>query len=201
MDHLFSPQPLFHHHHHHYATIYYTRSSLSCLAIHVLQGKISTLYIALGLIHPFIYQRFYSTPATSEFVKIVEVGPRDGLQNEKQVIPTPVKVELIQRLANAGLPVVEATSFVSPKWVPQMGDHNEVLTTIEKKAGVSYPVLTPNVRGVENALKAGAEEVAMFAAVTESFNKKNTNCSTKEALERVRQVTQAALDKGLKVRG
>ncbi|KAI7886921.1 hydroxymethylglutaryl-CoA lyase [Lichtheimia hyalospora FSU 10163] len=146
-------------------------------------------------------KRFYSTPAASEFVKIVEVGPRDGLQNEKQVIPTPVKVELIQRLANAGLPVVEATSFVSPKWVPQMGDHNEVLTTIEKKAGVSYPVLTPNVRGVENALKAGAEEVAMFAAVTESFNKKNTNCSTKEALERVRQVTQAALDKGLKVRG
>ncbi|KAI9317991.1 hydroxymethylglutaryl-CoA lyase mitochondrial precursor [Dichotomocladium elegans] len=141
----------------------------------------------------------YSTP--SNFVKIVEVGPRDGLQNEKQVIPTPVKIELIERLAEAGLPVVEATSFVSPKWVPQMGDHVDVLTKIAKKPGVSYPVLAPNVRGVEGAIKAGAKEVAMFAAVTETFNQKNTNCSTQEAMQRLKEVTSTALDNGLKVRG
>ncbi|KAI9246107.1 hypothetical protein BDA99DRAFT_527496 [Phascolomyces articulosus] len=146
--------------------------------------------------------RRYSTPATvSNFVKIVEVGPRDGLQNEKQVIPTPVKIELIERLANAGLPVVEATSFVSPKWVPQMGDNREVFQSIKKKPNVGYPVLTPNIRGVDNAVAAGASEVAMFTAVTESFNRKNTNCSTEEAIDRMVEVTKAALDKGLKVRG
>ncbi|KAI8366025.1 hydroxymethylglutaryl-CoA lyase-like protein [Radiomyces spectabilis] len=146
-------------------------------------------------------KRYYSTPIASNFVKIVEVGPRDGLQNEKQIIPSEVKIELIERLANAGLPVVEATSFVSPKWVPQMGDNRTVLTSIKKKPGVSYPVLAPNVRGVDGALEAGAEEVAMFAAVTESFNRKNTNCSTQEAIERFAQVTKHALDNNLKVRG
>ncbi|KAF7729369.1 3-hydroxymethyl-3-methylglutaryl-CoA lyase [Apophysomyces ossiformis] len=146
-----------------------------------------------------IPRQLYST--TNEFVKIVEVGPRDGLQNEKQVIPTPVKVQLIERLAEAGLPVVEATSFVSPKWVPQMGDNREVYTTINKKPGVYYPVLTPNLKGLEGAVAVGAHEVAVFTAVTESFNLKNTNCSTNESLNRVSQVVQKALDQNLRVRG
>ncbi|KAG0167228.1 3-hydroxymethyl-3-methylglutaryl-CoA lyase [Apophysomyces sp. BC1034] len=144
-------------------------------------------------------RQLYST--SNEFVKIVEVGPRDGLQNEKQVIPTPIKVQLIERLADAGLPVVEATSFVSPKWVPQMGDNREVFTTIKKKAGVFYPVLTPNLKGLEGAVAVGANEVAVFTAVTESFNRKNTNCSTEESLNRVSQVVKQALEQKLRVRG
>ncbi|CAO3647100.1 unnamed protein product [Cunninghamella blakesleeana] len=145
--------------------------------------------------------RCFSTPVQNDFVKIVEVGPRDGLQNEKQIIPAETKIELIERLANAGLPVVEVTSFVSPKWVPQMGDNKQVFTSIQKKANVGYPVLTPNRRGLEGAIEAGATEVAMFAAVTESFNQKNTNCSTEEAIRRFEEVAKLALDQNLKVRG
>jgi hydroxymethylglutaryl-CoA lyase len=134
-------------------------------------------------------------------VRIVEVGPRDGLQNEKMEVPTQVKLELIARLADAGLPAVEATAFVSPKWIPQMADHTEVLEGIRRKAGVSYPVLTPNLKGFEAARAAGATEVAVFGAAYESFSKKNINCSIAESLERFRPVTDAAHKAGIKVRG
>src|SRR5215831_16508530 len=124
--------------------------------------------------------------------KLVEVGPRDGLQNEKGGIPTTIKVELIDRLSDAGLPVVEATAFVSPKWVPQMADNAEVMARIARKPGTSYPVLVPNLKGFESARQAGAQEVAVFAAASESFSQKNTNCSIAESLERFEAVVQAA---------
>ena len=134
-------------------------------------------------------------------VRIVEVGPRDGLQNEPHEVPTAVKVELIERLADAGLPAVEATAFVSPKWVPQMADHTEVLERIRRKPGVDYPVLAPNLKGFEAARAAGATEVAIFAAASESFSRRNINCSIAESLERFRPVAQAAREHGIKVRG
>jgi len=134
-------------------------------------------------------------------VRIVEVGPRDGLQNEKQEVPTAVKLELIERLADAGLPAVEATAFVSPKWIPQMADHTEVLERIRRKPGVDYPVLTPNLKGFEAARAAGATEVAIFGAASEAFSKKNINCSIAESLERFRPVTDAARNANVKVRG
>jgi hydroxymethylglutaryl-CoA lyase len=134
-------------------------------------------------------------------VRIVEVGPRDGLQNEKQEVPTQVKLELIERLADAGLPAVEATAFVSPKWIPQMADHTEVLEGIRRKPGVSYPVLTPNLKGFEAARAAGATEVAIFGAASESFSRKNINCSIAESLERFRPVADAARAANVKVRG
>jgi hydroxymethylglutaryl-CoA lyase len=134
-------------------------------------------------------------------VKIVEVGPRDGLQNEKERVPTDVKIELIERLADAGLPAVEATAFVSPKWVPQMGDCTEVLKQIRQKAGVSYPVLTPNLKGFESALEAGATEVAIFGAASETFSQKNIHCSISESLKRFEPVVSAANAAGVKVRG
>ena len=134
-------------------------------------------------------------------VRIVDVGPRDGLQNEKMEVPTKVKLELIARLADAGLPAVEATAFVSPKWIPQMADHTEVLEGIRRKPGVSYPVLTPNLKGFEAARAAGATEVAVFGAASESFSKKNINCSIAESLERFRPVAEAARKANIKVRG
>jgi len=134
-------------------------------------------------------------------VKIVEVGPRDGLQNEPGEVPTEVKLELIERLAAAGLPSVEATAFVSPKWVPQMADHTEVLEHIRRKPGVSYPVLTPNLKGFEAARAAGATEVAIFGAASEAFSRRNINCSIAESLERFRPVTEAAKKNNMKVRG
>ena len=133
--------------------------------------------------------------------RIVEVGPRDGLQNERGEVPTAVKVELIERLADAGLAAVEATAFVSPKWVPQMADHTEVLERIRRKPGVSYPVLTPNLKGFEAARAAGATEVAIFGAASEAFSQKNINCSIAESLERFRPVTAEATKHGIKVRG
>ncbi|NMG00653.1 hydroxymethylglutaryl-CoA lyase [Aromatoleum toluolicum] len=134
-------------------------------------------------------------------VRIVDVGPRDGLQNEKQIVSTETKVELIARLADAGLTAIEATSFVSPKWVPQMGDNAEVMARIARRPGVAYPVLTPNLKGFEAALAAGAAEVAVFGAASESFSQKNINCSIAESLERFRPVTEAAHAAGVKVRG
>jgi len=134
-------------------------------------------------------------------VKIVEVGPRDGLQNEPGEVPTAVKLELIERLADAGLSSVEATAFVSPKWVPQMADHTEVLERIRRKPGVSYPVLTPNLKGFEAARAAGATEVAIFGAASESFSRKNINCSIAESLERFRPVADAARTSNIEVRG
>jgi len=133
--------------------------------------------------------------------RIVEVGPRDGLQNERGEVPTAVKVELIERLAEAGLPAVEATAFVSPKWVPQMADHTEVLERIRRKPGVAYPVLTPNLKGFEAARAAGATEVAIFGAASEAFSQKNINCSIAESLDRFRPVADAAKASGVKVRG
>lgn len=134
-------------------------------------------------------------------VRIVEVGPRDGLQNEPGTVTTETKLELIHRLADAGLPTVEATAFVSPKWVPQMADHDTVLRSIQRKPGVNYPVLTPNMKGFEAAADAGAEEVAVFGAASESFSKKNINCSIDESLERFRPVVEAARGRDIRVRG
>ena len=134
-------------------------------------------------------------------VRLVEVGPRDGLQNEPGEVPTAVKLELIERLADAGLPAVEATAFVSPKWVPQMADHTEVLERIRRKPGVSYPVLTPNLKGFQAARAAGATEVAIFGAASEAFSRRNINCSIAESLERFRPVVDAAGEAGIKVRG
>ncbi len=136
-----------------------------------------------------------------DFVKIVEVGPRDGLQNEPREVPTEVKLQLIERLADAGLSAVEATAFVSPKWVPQMADHTEVLERIRRKPGVSYPVLTPNLKGFEAARAAGATEVAIFGAASESFSRRNINCSIAESLERFSPVVNAAKAAGIRVRG
>jgi hydroxymethylglutaryl-CoA lyase len=134
-------------------------------------------------------------------VRIVEVGPRDGLQNEKGEVPTAVKLELIERLADAGLSAVEATAFVSPKWIPQMADHTEVLERIRRKPGVSYPVLTPNLKGFEAARAAGATEVAVFGAASEAFSRKNINCSIAESLERFAPVVEAAMAADIRVRG
>ncbi|GAQ80057.1 Hydroxymethylglutaryl-CoA lyase [Klebsormidium nitens] len=136
-----------------------------------------------------------------QYVKIVEVGARDGLQNEKTHVPTVVKVELIERLAEAGLPVVEATSFVSPKWIPQLADHTEVLRALRFGGDTRYPVLTPNLKGFERAVQAGAKEVAVFAAASESFSKSNINCSIVESLERYSAVCRAAKSAGIPVRG
>ncbi len=110
-------------------------------------------------------------------MKIVEVSPRDGLQNEKQFVPTATKINLINKLSECGLPVVEATSFVSPKAIPQMGDNAEVLAGITRKEGVSYPVLVPNIKGMESPLKLGVTEIAVFGAASEAFTQKNIKCS------------------------
>jgi len=137
-----------------------------------------------------------------EKFRVVEVGARDGLQNEKTIVPTATKVELINRLSEAGLKTVEATSFVSPKWVPQMADHNEVISSIKQCPGVSYPVLVPNLAGLKNALKnKDVHEIAVFLAASDGFSKKNTNCDVAEATKRAEEVTQEALKHGLRVRG
>ena len=112
-----------------------------------------------------------------EFVKIVEVGPRDGLQNEKKIYPTENKIKLINSLTACGYKTIETTSFVSPKWVPQMADSSDVFTRIDKKEGVSYPVLVPNMKGLEQALKVGVKEISVFTAASEKFCNKNINCS------------------------
>eukprot|EP00842_Homolaphlyctis_polyrhiza_P001153 jgi/Hompol1/2038/HPOL_005826-RA len=145
----------------------------------------------------------YDTPHNpqNDFVKIVEVGPRDGLQNEKTLVPTETKLELIHRLASSGLQTVEVTSFVSPKWVPQMGDNAAVYKGIKKLPGVAYPVLVPNIKGLASAVEAGVEEIAVFGAASESFSMKNINCSIEESLTRFKEVVDAALAKGIRVRG
>jgi len=134
-------------------------------------------------------------------VKMVEVGPRDGLQNEPVSVPAEVKVALIDSLSDAGFQVVEAGSFVSPKWVPQMADTAEVMAHIRRKPGVTYPVLVPNMKGLEAAIAAKATEVAGFAAATEAFSKRNTNCTIAESMQRQAEVCKAALGAGLRVRG
>ncbi len=134
-------------------------------------------------------------------VKVVEVGPRDGLQNEPDPVPPEIRIELIQRLAAAGLPVVEAGAFVSPKWVPQMAHSDRVLAGLTRQPGVAYPVLVPNARGLEAALAAGAQEIAIFGAASETFSQKNINCSIAQSLDRFAPVAETARSRGLKVRG
>lgn len=134
-------------------------------------------------------------------VKIVEVGPRDGLQNEKQVVSTEIKIELINRLAAAGVRVIEATSFVSAKWVPQMGDNSAVMQGIQRHPAAVYPVLTPNLQGFDAAIQAGATDVAIFGAASESFSRKNINCSIAESLKRFEPILSVASSLEIKVRG
>ena len=139
--------------------------------------------------------------ALPSHVRIVEVGPRDGLQNEKAIVPLSVKVELIDRLSDTGLSVIEAGAFVSPKWVPQMADTAAVLTGIRRRPGVAYPVLVPNTKGLEQAIAAGVEEIAIFGAASEAFSAKNINCTIAESLDRFRPVAEAALAQNIRVRG
>ena len=134
-------------------------------------------------------------------VKIVEVGPRDGLQNEKNIVPAAVKIEFINRLSQTGLKTIEATSFVSPKWIPQLADAEEVYKGIEKKSGVAYPVLVPNEQGMQRALAAGAKDVSIFTAASETFNQKNINCSIAESIERFKPVMALAAEHKIRVRG
>ncbi|MBT9505771.1 hydroxymethylglutaryl-CoA lyase [Rhodoferax sp.] len=134
-------------------------------------------------------------------VKMVEVGPRDGLQNEKQPVPAAIKVELVHRLQDAGLKEIEVTSFVSPKWVPQMADNAEVMAGLVRRAGVRYSVLTPNLQGFEAALKSKPDEIVVFAAASEAFSQKNINCSIAESIERFRPVAEAARAHNIHVRG
>lgn len=136
-----------------------------------------------------------------EFVEIVEMGPRDGLQNEKRVIPTAEKIALVDLLSRAGFRRIEVASFVSPKWVPQMADSAEVLAGITRRAGVRYAALTPNMKGYEGAKAARADEVAIFASASEGFSKANLNCTIAESLERFQPVAEAARADGIPVRG
>ncbi|XP_069478485.1 hydroxymethylglutaryl-CoA lyase, mitochondrial [Ambystoma mexicanum] len=142
-----------------------------------------------------------SSASLPKFVKIVEVGPRDGLQNEKTMVPTEVKICLINLLSEAGISVIEATSFVSPKWVPQMSDQVEVMQGIQRFPKVSYPVLTPNLKGFHAAVVSGAQEVSIFGAASELFSKKNINCSIDESLQRFQEVMKASKEASIPVRG
>ncbi len=134
-------------------------------------------------------------------VRIVEVGPRDGLQNEKQATPTSAKIQLIENLVDAGLNYIEAGSFVNPKWVPQMADSGEVFSGVARKAGVTYAALTPNLQGYERAIAVGANEVAIFAAASEAFSQKNINCSISESIKRFEALIAAAKQQQIPVRG
>ena len=134
-------------------------------------------------------------------VRLVELGPRDGLQNEKQTVPAAVKIALVHRLQAAGLKEIEVTSYVSPKWVPQMADNHEVMAGIQRLPGVRYSVLTPNLKGFEAALQDQPDEIVVFGAASEAFSQKNINCSIAESIERFAPVVQAARDAGIAVRG
>jgi hydroxymethylglutaryl-CoA lyase len=134
-------------------------------------------------------------------VRVVEVGPRDGLQNEPAIVPAAVKIEFIERLAASGLPAVEATSFVSPRWIPQLADAAEVYGGLARLPAVAYPVLVPNLQGLERAIAAGVEEIAVFTAASESFNHKNINATIAESLERIRELAEPALARKMRIRG
>jgi hydroxymethylglutaryl-CoA lyase len=142
-----------------------------------------------------------STTGLPKAVKIVEVGPRDGLQNEKQTIAAEIKIDLVNRLTAAGFPNIEAASFVSPKWVPQMATSTDVMNAITRKPGTIYSALVPNMKGFEAALAARADEVVIFGAASEAFSQKNINCSIAESIERFREVANAAKQHGLRLRG
>lgn len=134
-------------------------------------------------------------------VKLVDVGPRDGLQNEKQPVPAAIKIELVHRLQEAGLKNIEVTSFVSPKWIPQMADNTEVMAGIRRQPGVCYSVLTPNLQGFEASLASSPDEIVVFGAASEAFSQRNINCSIAESIERFRPVVEAARARGIHVRG
>nr|XP_019840731.1 PREDICTED: 3-hydroxymethyl-3-methylglutaryl-CoA lyase, cytoplasmic [Bos indicus] len=136
-----------------------------------------------------------------EYVKIVEVGPRDGLQNEKVIVPTDIKIEFINQLSQTGLSVIEVTSFVSSRWIPQMADHTEVMKGIHQYPGIRYPVLTPNLQGFHRAVAAGATEVSVFGAASESFSKKNINCSIEESMKKFEEVVKSARHMNIPARG
>ncbi len=138
---------------------------------------------------------------SSNFVRIVEVGPRDGLQNERAIVPPATKIELINRLSRTGLKTIEATSFVNPAWIPQLADAEEVYTRIDRQPGVDYPVLVPNLQGYERARAVGAEEIAVFTAASEAFNRKNINATIEESIERFEPVMERAKADGVRVRG
>ncbi|MES2217550.1 MAG: hydroxymethylglutaryl-CoA lyase [Pseudomonadota bacterium] len=134
-------------------------------------------------------------------VKMVEVSPRDGLQNEKKIVPTPIKLEFIELLSATGLSVIEATSFVSPKWVPQLADHEKLFSAIPKKPQVAYPVLVPNLVGLKKALACGVKEIAVFTTPSEEFSQHNTNCSVSESVDRIAELMPLAKQQQIKVRG
>lgn len=136
-----------------------------------------------------------------DFVTIVEVGPRDGLQNEKRILGAQTKTDLIRRLGASGIPVIEAGSFVSPKWVPQMADSQQVMELLQPLPGIRYPVLVPNLTGLERALGCGAREIAVFTAASETFSQRNTNCSISESLKRLKPVIENARDANIRIRG
>ncbi|MBS0351959.1 MAG: hydroxymethylglutaryl-CoA lyase, partial [Proteobacteria bacterium] len=139
--------------------------------------------------------------ALPQTVNLIEVSPRDGLQNEQTNIATIVKLDFIQKLAESGLKVIESTSFVSPKWVPQMSDHSEVVRNMSRMPGVRYPALIPNAHGMELAIAAGVQEISVFTATTETFSKKNANCSLDESIVRISQVMDLAQQHNIPVRG
>ncbi|XP_062428901.1 3-hydroxymethyl-3-methylglutaryl-CoA lyase, cytoplasmic isoform X3 [Rhea pennata] len=170
-----------------------------CLSYqHLLKEQLWIGEPAAAALHPGQESKTSGLP---EYVKIVEVGPRDGLQNEKVIVPTDIKIELINRLSKTGLPAIEVTSFVSSKWVPQMADHKEVMRGIERHPGVQYPVLTPNLQGFHSAIAAGATEVSVFGAASESFSKMNINCSIEESIDKFEEVAKAARNMNIPVRG
>jgi hydroxymethylglutaryl-CoA lyase len=145
-----------------------------------------------------VLRRLFST----EPFRVVEVGARDGLQNEPSLVPTAVKVELIDRLTQCGFKTIETTSFVSPKWIPQMSDQDDVVQAIHEAPGTSYPILVPNMTGLKKAFNnPKVKEIAVFGAASESFTKKNTNCTLEESVKRLKEVTEEAVKKGLRVRG
>ena len=154
--------------------------------------------ISKNNIHNFFVKKIRSV---SNFVKVVEVGPRDGLQNERNIVPTEVKVEFINKLSESGLKNIEVTSFVSPKWVPQMADNAQIYQKISKKPNISYPVLVPNMKGLEDAIRVNVREIAIFLAASETFSMKNTNCSIDNSMKKARTVIEEALKHDIKVRG
>jgi len=163
--------------------------------------KMRTLFVASKLKHVNSSLHHATRHHYSSYVKIVEVGPRDGLQNEKTLVPTDVKIKLINDLAACNLPVIESTSFVSPKWVPQMADQCEVMSGIERLGNTTYSALTPNLKGFQTAMSVGVDEIAVFGAASEAFSQKNINCSIDESLKRFEPVLAASRKHGVPVRG
>lgn len=149
----------------------------------------------------FLHHKNPLSRGLSNFVKVVEVGPRDGLQNVEKVVPTNIKVQLIDRLSDCGFKTIESTSFVSPKWVPQLADCKEVMGRIMRSPGTVYPVLVPNLKGLENAMTCDITEIGIFTAASEAFCKKNINCTIEESFERFGPTIKLARDKGIAVRG